>query len=255
MKLLDAANVNPRGGSRAPSDGRWLQGYNNSTRACAAQMEIEDPCGGESGQAPVPIVGNVLDRKASYFVQPFPIRSFLRQAVSCEQPDDKDWFAEAVKAKLEYVAGRALVTQFHPNVDTWIGDPTAQTVTLAGTTAAQYRTAVADAYDLWNSSVIDVLAEPIMHVPPRIAPDLVSAGILMATGPDEQSSIYGGKVVVSPGYDLNAKIFFTGEIVVRISVVDDEGGPLYAARINDVTLSSNQLMAIDVAPCSIVRVG
>jgi hypothetical protein len=254
MRLLDdgVATVNPAPGSRMPSDGRWAAGYNNSTRACAVHMEIQDPCGGEANIA---IMGTVTGRPASYFVQPFAVRAYLRQSVSCEGPDDKDWFRESARAKLEYVAGRGLVQQFAPTVETWIGDAGVQSVALPGTSAAQYRTAVAAAYDLWNASVASSSGEPLMHVPPSLVPDLQAAGILSVTSPDEISSVYSSKVVSTPGYDLNAKIFFSGEIVIRVGEPDDEGGALYFARINDVTLSMNTLMAIDVAPCSIVRVG
>src|SRR6478752_549028 len=198
MKLLEAANVNPPGGSRAPLDGRWSQGYNASSRSCSMQIEVEDPCGGEANTA---LVGDINDRKGRYWVQPVSVRNFLRQSTKCEQPDDKDWFRQAVAAKLEYVAGGYLVKEYMPAVATWIGDTGVPSVSLAGTSAAQYRTAVVAAYDLC------------------------------------------------------AKIFFSGEVIVRISDIDDEGGPLYAARLNNVTISANMQLAVDVAPCSIVRVG
>lgn len=253
MRLLDVANVNPRPGSRAPADGRWAQGYNTSARSCSVQMEIEDPCGGEANGV---IVGDITDAKACYFVQPFPVRSFLRMSTKREQPDDKDWFGDAARAKLEYVAGKALVTQVFPTAVTWIGDAGVQSVALAGTSAAQYRTAVADAFDLWQSTVVDPIGDPLLHVPPRLVPDLIAANILTATSPTDLAAPgFTPKVVSSPGYDANAKIFFTGEVIVRMSDVDDEGGPLYTARINNLTFAQNQVMAIDVPPCSIVRVG
>lgn len=250
MRLLEAANVNP--GDRVPRDGRWSLGYNAPTRVCALHLEVEDPCGGEGNVA---IVGDILDRPAQYWVQPVNVRSFLRQGTNCQQPDDEKWFEQAVGAKLEYVAGAALVSQWSTAVETWIGDAGVQSVALAGTSAAQYRTAVAAAYDLWHSTVAGPDSEPLLHIPPALAPDLQAAGILTVTGPRELSSVYSPKVVASPGYDKNPKIFFSGEVVVRISGVDDEGGPINEARINNVTISANQQLAIDVAPCSIVRVG
>lgn len=250
MRLLEAADVNPTQGP--PRDGRWASGYGVPTRQCAVHMEVEDPCGGAGNTA---IMGDVTDRPDQYWVQPVPVRSFLRQGVLCEQPDDKDWFRQAVGAKLEYVAGAALVSQWSTLVETWIGDAGVQSVALAGTSAAQYRTAVAAAYDLWHSTVADTASEPLLHVPPSLVPDLAAASILAVTSPTEISSVYSPKVVSSPGYDKNPKIFFTGRVVVRVSGIDDEGGPLYEARLNNVTLSGNELLAIDVAPCSIVRVG
>ena len=252
MKLLEAANVNPPPGSRAPLDGRWSQGYNASSRSCSMQIEVEDPCGGEANTA---LVGDINDRKGRYWVQPVSVRNFLRQSTKCEQPDDKDWFRQAVAAKLEYIAGGYLVKEYMPAVTTWIGDTGVPSVSLAGTSAAQYRTAVVAAYDLWQANVVDPIGEPLMHVPPALVPDLTAANIITATGPNEFISIFSPKVVASPGYDLSAKIFFTGEVIVRISDIDDEGGPLYTARLNNVTFSANMQLAVDVAPCSIVRVG
>lgn len=252
MRLLDAADVNPPASVRAPRDGRWSLGYNAPSRQCSVHMEIEDPCGGAGN---INLMGSPTGRPDQYFVQPVLVRSFLRQGVRCQQDDDEDWFRDALLAKLEYVAGGALVTQWSPNVETWIGDAGVQSVTLAGTSAAQYRTAVAAAYDLWHKTVASRHSEPLLHVPPALVPDLEAAGIVKVTSPTDLSSVFSPKVVASPGYDLNPKVFFSGEIVVRVSDIDDEGGPLNIARLNDVTLSANQQLAIDVPPCSIVRVG
>lgn len=250
MRLLDAADVNPTG--RAPHDGRWLTGYNAPTRQCAMHVEIEDPCGTEGNVA---LLGTVASRPDVYWVQPVNVRDFLRQSVGCQQPDDEAWFRQAVRAKLEYVAGGALVSQWSTRTETWIGDAGVQSVSLPGTSAAQYRTAVAAAYDLWHSTVSDTNSEPLMHVPPALVPDLQAASILTVTSPTEISSVYSPKVVASPGYDRNPKIFFTGQVTVRVSDLDDEGGPLNEARLNNVTISANQQLAVDLPPCSIVRVG
>lgn len=257
MKLLEAANVNPPVGTRYPLDGRWSQGYNASSRSCSMQIEIEDVCGLEGNTA---IVGTVNTHKGCYWVQPVVIRNFLRQSTKVEQPDDKDWFRQAVPAKLEYVAGGYLVKEYIPAVATWIGDSGVQSVSLPGTSAAQYRTAVAAAYALWQSTVVDPIGEPIMHVPPSLVADLAAANIVTVAPPTSQAPVsltsqFSPTVVSSPGYDLNAKIFFTGEVIVRVSGIDDEGGPLYQARLNNATLSANMQLAVDVAPCSIVRVG
>lgn len=252
MRLLDAADVNPPIGTRVPRDGRWSMGYNAPSRSCAMHMEIEDPCG---GQGNTNLMGGVTSRPDQYRVAPVIVRSFLRQGVRCEQPDDEEWFRRAIGAKLEYVAGGALVTQWSTDIETWIGDAGVQSVTLAGTSAAQYRAGVVAAYDLWHKTVASEHGEPLLHVPPALVPDLEAAGIVKVTSPTDLSSVYSPKVVASPGYDLNPKIFFTGEIIVRITGIDDEGGPLNQARLNDVTISANQQLAIDVPPCSIVRVG
>lgn len=253
MKLLDAADVNPTDRwSR-----RWIGGYEGVARECAVHMELQDPCATTQGAISTQlIIGDITSRKSNYHVQPFPVVSALRQSVSCEQDDDKDWFRRAVQAKMEYAISRALVVNPVTGNETWVGDAGVQSVALAGTSAAQLRTAVAAAYDKWNSTVVDPEGVPIMHVPPVLLGDLQAAGIIMVTGPDEVSSGYARKVVVAPGYDTaTPHIFFTGHIKIRIAGIDEQGGVLYDHRINNYTLTVDQFAAIDVAPCSIVRVG
>lgn len=257
MKLLDAANVNPADQLQGQP---WLSGYYGVARECAVHMEIEDPCPADwavPGAGATAIVGDVDSRKANYWVQPFPIRSFLRQSVKCEQGDDKDWFLAAVKGHLDYAVSRGLVTQYASNQDVWTGDAGVQTVPIGAATAPGRLAAVIAARKQWFASVVSAVDAPILHVPPSMAPELVTSGVLAVNGPEDVHSVWGDRVVISAGYDEAAtpRAFFSGEIIVRLTGVDDEGGPLYDRRINDYTLSANQFAAIDLAPCAIVRVG
>lgn len=252
MRLWDVARINPTDGPPSSRDGRWTNGFKNTTRACAVDIEVQDHC---ANNVTLNLMGATTSRPGQYDVIPFAPMTYLRQSVSCELPDDKDWLLEVNRAKLDYIASWALVAQFGSTIDTWIGDPGVQTVTLAGTSAAQYRTAVAAAYDQWHATVANTSAEPLMHVPPALVPDLQAASILMVTSPTEISSVYSPKVVSSPGYDKNQKIFFSGSIDIYIGEPEAGDSPIYNARMNDVTISASTLMALDVAPCSMVRVG
>jgi hypothetical protein len=106
-------------------------------------------------------------------------------------------------------------------------------------------------------STVSTLERPLMHVPPSLVGELQAASLLLITGPEEVSSVTGDKVIISDGYDdvTTPKVFFTGEVIVRLSNVDDEGGPLYDHRINNYSLSLNEWAAVDFAPCATVRVG
>lgn len=259
MKLLDAATVNPQ--DRWAD--RWQLGYAGVSRECAAHVEIEVPCPPDSATAAwnatvTPLIGSTASRKAQYDVLPFPVRAFLRQDVTCEQPDDKDWFIDAFKAKVDYIVSRALVMETVTGSDTWTGAAGVQTVALAATpTAANWRTSVAAARKQWTHSVISRETHPLLHVPPLLAGELMAASLLQINGPEEVNSIWGDKVIISDGYDDAAtpKVFFTGEIIVRLSGVNDEGGPKYNHRMNDYLLEIDQWAAVDLAPCAIVRVG
>lgn len=250
MKLLDAVNVNPH--EERLMNGQWLRGYNAVARACAAHVEIEDAC---YIDGLTPIMGDITSNPGTYWVQPFAIRGFLRNAVTCQQEDDDKWLQEVLPSKLNYIVARSLVTQMDPSVVAWVGGAGVQTVTLPGTSAAQLQTAVATALEQWERTVMDPEG-PILHVPPSMVGQLQAAGLIMATGPGEISSGLVDKVVVSSGYEIaSPHMFVTGEIKVRLTDVDGEGGPLYQARLNNYTVSANQFAAVDVAPCAIVRIG
>jgi hypothetical protein len=258
VKLLDAATVNPQ--DRMAN--HWQMGYKGVSRECAVSVELQVPCPPDSSTAAwdatvTPLIGTVTSTKTQYDVTPVPIRYYLRQSVSCEQDDDKDWFTEAVIAKTDYAVSRALVMETPTGADTWVGAAGVQSVSLAGNTAANWRTAVAAARKLWVHSVVSRNEHPILHVPPLLAGDLLGAGLLQINGPEEVDSIWGDRVVISDGYDDPATphVFFTGEIIVRLSELDEEGGVGYDHRINEYSLEAHRWAAIDLAPCAIVRVG
>lgn len=262
MKLLDAADINPPMPSTspgAPDQSRWLSGYNGVSRECGVHIEIEDPCPADwavPGAGAVAITGDVASRKSQYWVAPFPIRGFLRQNVTCQQDDDKSWMNDAFAARTEYALSVAMVVKPTTDSETWIGDPGVQSVALAGATQDQLVTACIAARKLWFQTVTTLEGNPTMHVPPSLAP-LLTGKILLQTGPEEVSSIWGDNVVIAPGYEMatNPRVFFTPKPRLRLTDVSDEDGIRYDTRINNYVIPANRIAAVDIAPCAIVRVG
>jgi hypothetical protein len=149
-----------------------------------------------------------------------------------------------VVAKAEYTISRALVVKMTADTEAWINGP--------GTRNAA---TIAAAYILWMSTVASESPQPIMHVPASMVMGLVTTGVLGITEKGLISA-FGTPVVVSAGYEKTTpQVFFTGDIIVRMTGVDDRGGPLYNARINDYTLALDQWAALDLTPCAIIRVG
>jgi len=262
MKLLDAATVNPQDENAA----RWLNGYKGTTRACSVHMEIQQPCPADPEDFDadvVNVIGTVDSRPSQYDVLAFPVRSYLRSSTLCQRDDDAAWFAEAIKTKLDYLASRALVLETVGGSDTWIGAAGVQSVALAGSptpTVANWRSSIAAARKLWMKTVVSRSPNPIMHVPYSLHAEIASTGLIQITGPGEASTATGDKVVIADGYDEAAtpRVFFSGEIVVRLG--DGDGLPGYGQvqydhRLNDWKLENVEWISVDVAPCSIVRVG
>ena len=248
--LLGTAQVNPNDGRR------WDQGYYARARQCHVDVSFDEACADDLIQ----LIGTATSAgPGNYKVVPFPIQGFLRESTECYQPDDLAWFGEAFKGLTEYSISRALVTQVVAGNESWIGDTAAQSVALVATpTDVQVAAAVSAARALWFSTVVEPRGAPVMHVPPSLAPALVRAGVLgyFPSKGNNELSIYGDTVVIAPGYEITTPyIFFTGSLVVRYTEPHMEDGEIHRARINDVIIPVDQLGLVDVAPCSIVRVG
>jgi hypothetical protein len=264
MKLLDAAELNPplpTPSPGAPTQDRWLANFNGVSRACGVHIESLDPCPVDpvSGVATgsVQIRGTVTSHAATYLVGAFPINAYLRRSVACQQADDKEWLAKAFSNVAEYVLAISLVKKLNSDTNVWIGDAAVQSVGLADATTAVLTTAVIAARKLWFQTVTSEDGLPYMHVPPSMAPQLQGAGILLQTGPEEVSSIWGDKVIIAAGYEERAttpRVFFTPRPKVHITPPNDLVD-LFDRRINNVALNINEFAAVDIAPCSIVRVG
>lgn len=244
MKLLEAATVN-QGGER------WTSGYNSTARECGVQLRLTDACEEES----IELVGNEDSTASAYFVKPFSIEAQLNRGVLCERPDDKEWLEKVLENNLEYPLSRALVVQPIDGTDSWLNHADVQEVALAGATADNYRTAVVAARKLWYESVLSLEGQPIFHVPPSIAPILVTAGVLQVDGGGKAVTIWGEPVVIANGYEMGTpRAFFTGPIKIEYMKIES-GEILRHVRLNSSTIVVNTLAVVDTPPCAIVRVG
>lgn len=243
-RLLDVARVNPDDGKE------WRLGYEATARECNVQVEFAEACDPEY----IALVGDVDSfGPGQYKVVPFIIEGFLRQGVLCQEPDDGAWFREAFNGLAEYALTRALVIQAVAGTESWIGDDSVQVQTLAGATDANMATALAAGRDLWFSTVVEPEGVPIMHVPPSLVSQLVRIGWLFV-GDQGIKSTLGDKVVVGAGYESDPHVFFTGSIIIRLNDTNLEDDLIHA-RLNESTIAVDRLGLVDVAPCSIVKVG
>jgi hypothetical protein len=244
MKLLEAAQVNQ--GSE-----RWTSGYNSTARECGVNLRLTDAC----EETSVDLVGTDASEASAYHVNPFSIEAQLNRSVLCERPDDQAWVEKALEANLEYPLSRALVIQPIAETDSWLNHADVQEVALAGNTADNYRTAVVAARKLWYESVLSLEGQPIFHVPPSIAPILVTAGVLQIDGGGKAVTIWGEPVVISNGYEMSTpRAFFTGPIKIEYTSVQSND-ILRHARMNNSSIVANVLAIVDTPPCAIVRIG
>lgn len=255
MRFLDVAEVSSTVGLYGGEQGEY-------SRACGGFVQLLDACG-PSGDTGVDVIGDDTSEVNTYVTMPFAVVSALRTAVKCSKPDDAAWLEKALQASQEFVLSHAMLVQPIDGTESWVGDPAVTEVPLAtGATQDALVAAIAEARDIWFTTVLTHDGQVIMHVAPAIAPALVRAGVLFISNPSGPSgrnganSIWGDDVVIAPGYNLDSpQVFFTGPIGVKLSSVDTSGGLLVDARSNRTYTQANQIAEIDVNPCSIVRVG
>lgn len=247
MKFLEAANVNP--GDR---NTRFTAGYNASSRECGVQITLEDACDAEETIA---VTGDADSGPGSYKVVPFSPVAMLRRSTMCAESDDLEWLRAAVEAKLDFVLARALVIQPIAGTDSWLGATGVQSVSLAGAppTATARAASIIAAHTLWHNTVVST-SDPVMHVPDALVPELIASNILQMT-PDGPKNVWNEPVVTSAGYDAHPIVFFTPKVTVRMTGINTERKPIYNAKLNNETIPADLLVAIDVPPCAIVRVG
>jgi hypothetical protein len=243
MDLLDVAEVNP-------DSERWTNylGLNRVARECGVWVLRTDPCEDTSGD----VIGDDTSRAGQYTTRPFFYEARLTRSVACELPDDAPWTMRALKEQNDRVAGNALVVQAIADTDSYTGHADVASVTWTTTTDVTKGDSVTAGRKLWTDTIAGAGVHPIMHVPPSIAPALARAGILLA---GQDKNIWGDVVVINSGYDsTNPRVFWTGPIKIYLSTVEDPG-LMRIPRTNDSLVSVNQMVMVDVAPCTIVRVG
>lgn len=243
MDLLDAVPV--------ISDPGHLNynGENRYARECGTWIRLTDPCEDDSGD----VVGDVTSRTGSYVAKPFFYEALLQTPVTCEQDDDGEWLKKALQEANNTVLGRALVEQPIVGTDSYLRHADVKSVALTTTSDATYADSVSAGRVLWSQEVVGGGVHPLMHVPLSLAAALSRGGILL---PGQDKNIWGDTVVMSAGYDTGTpRVFFTGKIEIFVSGIEGSGERVRQARMNDSVIAVNQYALVDVAPCTIVRVG
>lgn len=243
MQLLDVATVHQ-------GNGQWMQGWEATARACATDLAFADPCESDDQREII----NSSDESVKYKVTPFGIVATMEFPVNCASPDDEGWLDKAIQSENELSLTRALYVPVTSGTsENWVG--------AAGVTEVAYGTGgfpLADstvkARETWISQVMGGKPDghPIMHVSPYAAPGLVRDGVLaiLDKGP---VSVFGDPVVIGDGYLEGPPVWFSGPVDVYLSTAQIFGIP--SGRNNRVSWGANQIAAIDIAPCMIVRVG
>lgn len=222
--------------------------WNVSARECGVQILISQTCSDTPTE--IALIGDDTSAPGEFKAVSFPVLGFFRRGRFCEQPDDLDWFDDVFETNLELVATWALTVDHAAGSDSWTNGTGVQTVSLAATpTDAQQVAAIEEGRRLWLKTVSTRDKSPIMHVPPKLAPMLKVQGVL----DNADRNIWGDRVVIGQGYDEHPQVFWTGPIGVHIGARTTEATP--KARTNDELTASDQMMALVIPPCSIVRVG
>jgi len=232
----------------APDRSSRINGYGDelSSRECGVEIRLVEACG--LTPAETPVIGTNTSLPGAFKTVPFAIDGFLRRGTFCAEPDDLAWFSKAFQDELDYILSWMFTIQHAAGSESWIGDNNVQSVTLAGTSAAQRVAGIMDARKQWRKTVVTV-GGPVLHLPPSWAPDMKAAGLL--ENPD--LTITGDPVVTSDGYDEKGIAFWTGPVQIKVGKLSTESVP--RARTNDEVKVLDTFAQIIVSPCSIVRVG
>ena len=240
MKLLDVADV------QQGVSGSWGRGHDEDSRECAVDLDLVDACDPSYIQTVV-AGGN----GGVYSVMPFGILANLQQPVNCWRPDDEAWLQKVLAKGNELALTRALI--FQPVADSvnWVGADDVIEVAASNDLVAD----LATAWTTWHQHVLSE-DDPIIHVSPGSVGELVKGGLLMIDKDKGVISAYGAPVVVGVGYSNDIPpVFVTGKIDIRLSSVELAPGDPVLSRRNWVNIIATQVAEIDLAPCTVVRVG
>ena len=257
MKLLDAAEVLPRGSG----DG-WARGWEGDSRVCSGIHVYLSEC---DPAVTSDVIGTdeYIEDDCGYRVIPFGIVAELdRKTISARQ-DDEEWLRKALQESAEIPVARGLLVQQGWGSalgDTWIGNPNTEQVTAPTMTDEDaVGAAVSEARAIFFRKTIGI--RPILHVNPDNAIDLKRADVLLDPNDNgDIQTVWGDPVVISEGYydipglTATPPAFWTGPIQITISDVQKEE-ILRTSRMNRERYQVTMLAAIDTAPCAIVRIG
>lgn len=236
MKLIEYVTRSNHG------ENGWYPGTESEERSCAVSVQLTDVCG------PDPTKGDVINstpgEPALYDIVAFASTARIDRKIPCAADDEIDWLTDTMNSDevLDSIIGRALCTEHATGAMTWIGDTAVTQETVTGTVPD----AVIAGRVTWTGGNSGA---PSLHTSQEVVPSLVLAGVVTEDG---QKTVWGDDVVVSNGY-LPATTFWTGPISVELGKVQVD--TWVDAPANKMAFNGTRLLAVDMPPCSVVRIG
>ena len=236
MKLIEYVTRSNHG------DNGWYPGTESEDRSCAVSIQLTDVCGPDPTKGD--IVNGVPAEPANYDIVAFATTARIDRLIPCAADDEIDWLTKEMNSDevLDRVIGRAICTEHATGAMTWIGDAAVTVEDAAGGVPG----AVASGRMTWTDGNSGT---PALHSSADILPSLVTAGIVTEDG---QKTVWGDDVVLSNGY-LPATTFWSGPISVDIGKVQVD--TWMDAPANKMAFNGTRMLAVDMSPCSVVRIG
>lgn len=242
MLLLDAAQVETGGAN-------WTLGGEEIDRSCGLEVILSDYCGTDPAGGVI-IEPNSAGGAMPYRTLPFGIIGRLRRSTACIQSDDEAWLRDAMQQVTEQAVARALTVQSVFGTEAWVGaDGVTEIEGPDGDAGRTLGAAICEARTEWSNHNVGT---PLLHISPCGLLELAQDGaVVIQEG--KIWSIWGDQIVSSPGYAETPVAFLTGPITVHLSTIESED--MIAASRNRATVEANRVGLIELAPCSIIRIG
>jgi hypothetical protein len=222
--------------------GSWYPGWEEEERNCAVSLSLTDVCAPNTANGL--ITNSVPAEPSPYAIVPFASTARIDRKIPCAADDEEKWLIDFMRedSTVDTVVGRALCVQHATGAETWIGD----TQVTEFTATANIHDDVADARMTWTANNG---GQPALHVADNVLPGLVVNGVVAEDG---QTTVWGDTVVASSGY-LPGVAFWSGPIT---AYADEPQVDIWVdAPSNSMAFNGTRMYAVDMAPCSVVRIG
>jgi len=220
----------------------WYPGWEEEDRNCSVSLSLTDVCAPNTDNGL--ITNSVPAEPSPYAIVPFASTARIDRKIPCAADDEEKWLIDLMRADstVDIVVGRALCVEHATGAETWIGD----TQVAQHTATANIHDDVPAARQAWFDSNTGT---PALHVSMNVLPKLVANGVVDQDG---QTTVWGDPVVTSPGY-LPGVAFWSGPIT---AYADEPQVDIWLdAPSNAMAFNGTRMYAVDMAPCSVVRIG
>jgi hypothetical protein len=226
-------------------DGSWMLGWDVNDRACGVRFNlVEDHCSpDETADYLIGSEGTVFP--SPYHVSSFSVTSRLEPPLACLEGDEEAWLKTKVFESLDLPVGRA-ITRGILGSDAWIGNPDVKSESKGSGALGE---PILAGRNRWMRNIFGL---PMLHVSLDQILPLVKEQVIRWTEAGDLLTVWGDPVVFSAGYEPET-LFWAGDIEVRVSAIDTD--VLLRARENMSTIRAEMVVAVDMSPCSIVRIG